>query len=100
MIVRLVRVLARFIPLSQLRPARALFHRPKEFATIVLESDGSQPFSLLPVAHKLEASIRLRILREQPSALPLQANWLRSCLRLSGRRFIRKSADRAAIQKD
>ena len=77
MIVQLVRVLAHFVPLSQLRPARALFHRPNEFAAIVLVSDGSQPLSLLPIAQKLEASIRLRILREQPNALPIQASWLR-----------------------
>jgi hypothetical protein len=76
MIVRLVRVLSHFIPLSQLRPARALFQRPNEFAEIVLESDGSQPFCLLPIAHKLEASIRLRVLREHPNALPVQSSWL------------------------
>ncbi len=31
----------------------------------------------MPVAHKLESSIRLRILREQPGALPISASWLR-----------------------
>src|SRR5262249_38772035 len=58
-----------------MRLDRALHHRPNEFAAIVLESD--QPFSLAPVAHKLEGSVRLRILREQPGALPIDASWLR-----------------------
>lgn len=76
LIVRLVRALAHFVPLSQLRPERALFHRPNEFAAIVLEAGDSQTFSLLSIAKKLEASIRLRILREHPNALPIQASWL------------------------
>lgn len=94
MIVRLVRMLAPFIPLSELQPARALFHRPNEFATIVLESDGSRPFSLLPIAHKLEASIRLRILREQPNALPTQSIWLRK-LRAPERAMIYQEVGRS-----
>jgi hypothetical protein len=74
MVVRLVRILNRFTPLSYLRLDRTLCRRPNELAAVVLESE--QSFSVAPVAHKLDNSIRLRILREQPSALPLEANWL------------------------
>ncbi|MBS0262307.1 MAG: hypothetical protein JSS02_10185 [Planctomycetes bacterium] len=77
MMVPLIRVLAHSLPLAQLHPAQALFHRPNEFAAIILDSDGSQPFSLLPIAHRLEPTIRLRIMREQPNALPIEAHWLR-----------------------
>ncbi len=76
-IARIVRILAGYMPLSERQFGRALSLRPNEFAEIVLERDGAPPFSVLPIAHKLEASIRLRILRDQPNALPVQANWLR-----------------------
>ena len=75
LVVHLVGLLGRFTPLSSLRLNRLQYQRPKELAAIVLDSE--QSFSLVRVAHKLESSVRLRILREQPSALPVEVSWLR-----------------------
>lgn len=74
---RLARVVASFLPLARIIPVRALRQCPDEFATILLETDDPQPLDLLPVAHRLDPTLRLRILREQPAALPVQADWLR-----------------------
>jgi hypothetical protein len=75
--VRLVKALAQFTPLSYLQVTHTLFQRPNELAAIVLESEGSTPFSLAPVARKIESSVLKKILQERPAALPFQTNWFR-----------------------
>ncbi|HVV99580.1 MAG TPA: hypothetical protein VHB77_04535, partial [Planctomycetaceae bacterium] len=75
-VVSLVRSLSRSTPLNHWSPSRELYSRANELAAIMLESDGAA-VSLTPVGQRLENSLRLRLLREQPGALPIEANWFR-----------------------
>ncbi|HVV99529.1 MAG TPA: hypothetical protein VHB77_04275, partial [Planctomycetaceae bacterium] len=75
-VVSLVRSLSRSTPLNRWSPSRELYSRANELAAIMLESDGAA-ISLTPVGQRLENSLRLRLLREQPGALPIEANWFR-----------------------
>lgn len=75
--VQLVRALAQFVPLASLRVTEALYRRPHELAEIVLETEESAPFSLAPVAHRLDQELRLKIRTERPYALPFDVQWFR-----------------------
>ena len=75
--VRLVKALAEFTPLSTLQVREAMRRRPKELTEIALKANDSAPFSLAPAVGKIATALLLRVLRERPDALPLQASWLR-----------------------
>lgn len=74
--VRLIQKLADFTTLSGLPTAELLARRPNELAKLILETEA-EPFSLLPVARKIEPTLRLRVLRERPAALPFHTDWFR-----------------------
>ena len=76
-VVKLVRALAVVTPLSTLQVRMAAYHRPTELTQVVLETNQSTMFSLIPIARKIDTQLLLRILCEQPAALPVQANWFR-----------------------
>ena len=75
MIVRLAEALARFTPFAGL-PLTHYLYRPNELAAISLDFADLQYFSWC-TSRKLESSVRMRVLREQPAALPIQACWFR-----------------------
>ena len=96
---QLVKALSSFMPLSTLQVGHTLYRRPNELAKIVLESDDSAPFSLTPVARKIDFRCSKRFFK---SGLPrcrfTRVGFARS-QRQNARRSIRRLGGRGAMPK-